>query len=95
MGADLSPHNITYGEVAPGAMLTRGRGRPKRQVDVQRVAELRASGHSWRAIAAQLGVSVRTVRRVALRNSATLLPQGVGAGQDARRRWDGYFEMRP
>ena len=36
-------------------------GRPRKTVDVARIESLRASGHSWRAIAANLGLSVGTV----------------------------------
>jgi DNA invertase Pin-like site-specific DNA recombinase len=37
-------------------------GRPRRHVDVERVAALRASGHSWRDVGRALGVGVATVR---------------------------------
>jgi len=36
-------------------------GRPKKDVDVERIASLRASGHSWRTVAAMMGLSVGTV----------------------------------
>ena len=36
-------------------------GRPRVAVDAAQIARLRASGHSWRAIANKLGVSVGTV----------------------------------
>lgn len=40
-------------------------GRPKRQVDVATVRDLRGAGHSWDAISAQLGVSRPTIQRAA------------------------------
>lgn len=40
-------------------------GRPRVAVDAARIAVLRASGLSWRRIERELGVSARTVRRVA------------------------------
>ncbi len=40
-------------------------GRPRKPVDADKVAELRAQGASWRAIARQLGIGIGTVRRVA------------------------------
>jgi DNA invertase Pin-like site-specific DNA recombinase len=44
-------------------------GRPRKPVDAERVAELRAHGASWRAVARELGVGIGTVRRVAQRGS--------------------------
>jgi DNA invertase Pin-like site-specific DNA recombinase len=38
-------------------------GRPRRVVDVSRIAALRASGASWRAIARELGVGLATLHR--------------------------------
>jgi len=38
-------------------------GRPRLAVDARRIAVLRAQGHSWRAIASELGASERSVRR--------------------------------
>jgi len=40
-------------------------GRPRKPVDADKVADLRAQGASWRAIAREPGVGVGTVRRVA------------------------------
>lgn len=40
-------------------------GRPRKTVDAAKIAGLRASGASWRAIAGQLGVSVGTAYNVA------------------------------
>jgi DNA invertase Pin-like site-specific DNA recombinase len=40
-------------------------GRPRVVVDSARVSSLRASGLSWRAVGKELGVSVRTARRMA------------------------------
>jgi DNA invertase Pin-like site-specific DNA recombinase len=39
-------------------------GRPRIEADVERIASLRASGASWRAISRRTGVSVRTILRV-------------------------------
>ena len=39
-------------------------GRPRVVVDGARIAALRASELSWRALAAELGVSVRSARRI-------------------------------
>jgi DNA invertase Pin-like site-specific DNA recombinase len=38
-------------------------GRPRRIVDTSRIAALRASGASWRAIARELGVGLATLYR--------------------------------
>jgi DNA invertase Pin-like site-specific DNA recombinase len=38
-------------------------GRPRRVVDASRIATLRASGVSWRAIAQELGVGIATLYR--------------------------------
>jgi DNA invertase Pin-like site-specific DNA recombinase len=38
-------------------------GRPRVKADVERIASLRASGASWRAISRRTGVSVRTILR--------------------------------
>lgn len=49
------------------AARARGRriGRPRKSVDVEKIKRLRASGASWRAIAARLGVSVGTAHNMA------------------------------
>jgi len=44
-------------------------GRPRKPVDAERVAGLRAQGASWRAVACALGVGVGTVRRGAQERS--------------------------
>ncbi len=44
-------------------------GRPKRVVDVHRVADLRAQGVGWKRIAGELGVGVGTLYRLALNGS--------------------------
>jgi DNA invertase Pin-like site-specific DNA recombinase len=38
-------------------------GRPRKMVDVSKIATLRAQGRSWRTIARQLGMSARSARR--------------------------------
>ena len=40
-------------------------GRPRANVDASQIARLRASGASWRTIQRDLGISVRTARRLA------------------------------
>lgn len=47
-------------------------GRPRVAVDAAQIARLRASGQSWRAIAAALGVSLGTVHAVAQKRSKNL-----------------------
>ena len=42
-------------------------GRPKRIVNVDRIAALRASGQSWRAISNELGVGIATLYRASAR----------------------------
>lgn len=53
--------------VRSGLAVARARGkrlgRPPSRVDADKVAELRAQGTSWRAIAHKLGVGVGTVHR--------------------------------
>ena len=44
-------------------------GRPRKSVDAEKVAELRAQGAPWRAIARELGVGVGTVRRATQEHS--------------------------
>jgi DNA invertase Pin-like site-specific DNA recombinase len=44
-------------------------GRPRKLVDADKVAELRAQGAPWRAIACALGVGVGTARRAAQEHS--------------------------
>jgi DNA invertase Pin-like site-specific DNA recombinase len=46
-------------------------GRPKRILDTKRIASLRATGIGWKRIAAQMGVGVGTIYRVALEGSKT------------------------
>jgi DNA invertase Pin-like site-specific DNA recombinase len=48
-------------------------GRPRKTVDAAKIARLRASGASWRTIAAQLGVSVGTAYNVAQGRSKNVL----------------------
>ena len=40
-------------------------GRPKRVVDAHRISELRAQGTGWKRIAAELGIGVGTLYRLA------------------------------
>jgi DNA invertase Pin-like site-specific DNA recombinase len=58
----------------------RGRrlGRPQVAVDPARIGSLRSSGASWRQISSRLGVSVRTIRRVALGCGKILTKIGDG-----------------
>jgi putative DNA-invertase from lambdoid prophage Rac len=44
-------------------------GRPTRVVDAQRVAALRAQGASWKRIAAEMGIGVGTLYRLAREGS--------------------------
>jgi DNA invertase Pin-like site-specific DNA recombinase len=53
-------------------------GRPRVAADVERIASLRASGASWRAISRQTGVSARTIRRV-LSGCGNNLPENGSA----------------
>ena len=46
-------------------------GRPKKILDTKRIATLRAKGVGWKRIAADLGVGVGTIYRVALNGSKT------------------------
>jgi DNA invertase Pin-like site-specific DNA recombinase len=40
-------------------------GRPRIRTDASKITALRSSGQSWRGIASELGISVRTARRLA------------------------------
>jgi DNA invertase Pin-like site-specific DNA recombinase len=53
-------------------------GRPQVAVDAAHIGSLRSSGASWRQISSRLGVSVRTIRRVALGCGKTLTKIGDG-----------------
>ena len=53
-------------------------GRPQVAVDPAHIGSLRSSGASWRQISSRLGVSVRTIRRVA-----------VGCGKNLTKIGDG------
>lgn len=46
-------------------------GRPRKGVDAVTVARLRKQGHSWRAIASQLGVGLATLHRASVPRSKT------------------------
>jgi DNA invertase Pin-like site-specific DNA recombinase len=55
--------------VRSGLAVARARGkrlgRPRSRIDAEKVAELREQGHSWREVAARLGVGIGTVHRAA------------------------------
>ena len=44
-------------------------GRPKKVLDIERIAALRAKGVGWKRIAAEIGVGVGTIYRFALEGS--------------------------
>jgi DNA invertase Pin-like site-specific DNA recombinase len=44
-------------------------GRPRRAIDIDRLAEMRAQGRSWRTISRELGVGVGTARQALARRS--------------------------
>jgi DNA invertase Pin-like site-specific DNA recombinase len=44
-------------------------GRPKKVLDTKRIATLRAKGVGWKRIAAEMGVGVGTIYRIALEGS--------------------------
>jgi DNA invertase Pin-like site-specific DNA recombinase len=44
-------------------------GRPRKIVDTKRIAALRAKGVGWKRIAAEMGVGVGTIYRVAMESS--------------------------
>jgi DNA invertase Pin-like site-specific DNA recombinase len=46
-------------------------GRPKKILDTKRITTLRAQGVGWKRIAAEMGVGVGTIYRVALEGSKT------------------------
>jgi hypothetical protein len=46
-------------------------GRPKKVLDMERIASLRAKGVGWKRIAAEIGVGGGTTYRVALAGSKT------------------------
>ena len=48
-------------------------GRPRRDVNAAQVALLRGQGHSWAAIAVELGIGEGTVRRAAQASAKNLL----------------------
>lgn len=65
---------LIRGRVKSGLAAAKARGkrlgRPRKLLDASRIAILRAQGLSWRAAAAKLGVSERSVRRASGKNSA-------------------------
>jgi DNA invertase Pin-like site-specific DNA recombinase len=60
-------------------------GRPKKLVDVARIAALRKSGRSWRKIARAIGCSAKTARR-ALQKAGQKGPNGVFATHEGDDR---------
>jgi DNA invertase Pin-like site-specific DNA recombinase len=64
------------------AARTRGKrlGRPRRTVDAERIAILRAQGYSWRKIAAELGTGVGTIHRIGIaQNCCNVTPEKVAS----------------
>ena len=61
---ELIRDRVCSGLVAARAK-TKKVGRPRVAVDGLRIAELRGEGRSWKSIAAELGVGVGTILRVA------------------------------
>jgi DNA invertase Pin-like site-specific DNA recombinase len=61
---------LTRDRVRSGLAAARAKGkrlgRPRSIADVDKIASLRASGASWRAISRQTGLSARTIRRAVL-----------------------------
>lgn len=60
-------------------------GRPRVSVDVDKVAQLRASGVSRRGVSAQMGISTQTARRTYQKACARVLPR-VSAGSGFTRQ---------
>ena len=60
-------------------------GRPRKILDTKRIATLRAKGVGWKRIAAEMGVGVGTIYRVALEGSK--IRQGVFELQTRRLSW--------
>jgi DNA invertase Pin-like site-specific DNA recombinase len=50
-------------------------GRPKVYLDGARIAELRAKGRSWRAVARAMGASAKTCRRAGQKSILGIVPQ--------------------
>jgi DNA invertase Pin-like site-specific DNA recombinase len=61
---ELIRHRVRSG-LAPAKARGKQLGRPRIAVDQLRIAELRAEGRGWKAIAAELGVGVGTILRAA------------------------------
>jgi len=57
-------------------------GRPRKPVDADKVAELRAQGASWRAVACAVGMGVGTVRRAAQEHSRKDSVAAAATGRD-------------
>jgi hypothetical protein len=55
-------------------------GRPRVIVDAAKIATLRASGASWRAISKQLGVGIGTVYNAARQRSENVSPTAPASG---------------
>jgi len=62
--------SLIQGRVKAGLRSARAKGtalgRPRVAVDTAAIATLRAHGASWRALAREIGVSLRTAKRAAL-----------------------------
>lgn len=67
---------LIRGRVRSGLAAAKARGarlgRPRKDPDAARIAELRAQGLSWRAVARELNLSTRSVRRAALARGKNL-----------------------
>ena len=73
--AELERSLIVVERVKAGLRNARAKGkrlgRPKRVVDARRIAALRAQGVGWKRIAAEMGVGVGTIYRIAMEGSKT------------------------
>lgn len=72
-----SERNLIAERVRSGLRNARAKGkrlgRPRKSVDVDRIMSLRASGQSWRSIAANMGLSVGTVYAASRKQQAAAL----------------------
>jgi DNA invertase Pin-like site-specific DNA recombinase len=78
---------LIRGRVRSGLAAARARGkrigRPNSDVDVVRIAQLRASNVSWREIERTVGVSARTVRRALAGRGKTLSASMAASGSES------------